>query len=89
MTIFRYIRIDGRTTPEQRKYQVDRFQERDDYLAAILSITAANAGITLTAAHLVVFIELFWNPGVINILDTFNIINITMFKLHFDILFNV
>lgn len=65
--ISRYIRIDGRTNPEQRKHQIDKFQERDDYLAAVLSITAANAGVTLTAAHLVVFTELFWNPGVINI----------------------
>lgn len=67
MTIPRYIRIDGKTNSEQRKLQIDKFQERDDYLAAILSITAANAGVTLTAAHLVVFAELFWNPGVINI----------------------
>ncbi|EFN86322.1 SWI/SNF-related matrix-associated actin-dependent regulator of chromatin subfamily A-like protein 1 [Harpegnathos saltator] len=60
-----YIRIDGKTTSEQRKYQIDKFQEHDDYLAAVLSITAANAGITLTAAHLVVFTELFWNPGIL------------------------
>ncbi|XP_071639778.1 SWI/SNF-related matrix-associated actin-dependent regulator of chromatin subfamily A-like protein 1 [Temnothorax longispinosus] len=61
----RYIRIDGKTSPEQRKLQVDLFQERDDYMAAVLSITAANTGITLTAAHLVVFAELFWNPGIL------------------------
>jgi len=61
----RYIRIDGRTNPEQRKLQIDKFQEREDYLAAVLSITAANAGITLTAAQLVVFTELFWNPGIL------------------------
>ncbi|XP_036143302.1 SWI/SNF-related matrix-associated actin-dependent regulator of chromatin subfamily A-like protein 1 isoform X2 [Monomorium pharaonis] len=60
-----YVRIDGRTTPEQRKFQVDQFQERDDCLAAILSITAVNAGVTLTAANLVVFTELFWNPGIL------------------------
>ncbi|XP_071562145.1 SWI/SNF-related matrix-associated actin-dependent regulator of chromatin subfamily A-like protein 1 [Temnothorax nylanderi] len=61
----RYIKIDGKTNPEQRKLQVDLFQERDDCMAAVLSITAANAGITLTAAHLVVFAELFWNPGIL------------------------
>lgn len=31
---------------------------------AILSICAANAGLNLSAASLVVFGELFWNPGV-------------------------
>ncbi|KYM97785.1 SWI/SNF-related matrix-associated actin-dependent regulator of chromatin subfamily A-like protein 1 [Cyphomyrmex costatus] len=61
----KYIRIDGSTNSEQRKHLIDTFQERDDYTAAILSITAANAGFTLTTANLVVFTELFWNPGIL------------------------
>ncbi|XP_076232047.1 SWI/SNF-related matrix-associated actin-dependent regulator of chromatin subfamily A-like protein 1 [Calliopsis andreniformis] len=61
----KYVRIDGKTNPERRKYQVDKFQNCEDYIVAILSITAANAGITLTAAQLVVFAELFWNPGIL------------------------
>ena len=58
------MRIDGRTTPDQRKFFVDSFQNKPNMLVAVLSITAANAGITLTAAQLVIFAELSWNPGV-------------------------
>lgn len=60
----RFIRIDGSTTSDQRKYFIDKFQYDDKYTCAILSITAANAGITLTAAQLVLFAELHWNPSV-------------------------
>lgn len=60
----KFIRIDGNTTSEQRKYFIDKFQFDDNYKCAILSITAANAGITLTAAQLVLFAELHWNPSV-------------------------
>lgn len=59
-----FIRIDGSTTCDQRKYFVDKFQVDENYVCAILSITAANAGITLTAANLVLFAELHWNPSV-------------------------
>lgn len=60
----KFIRIDGSSSSEQRKYFVDKFQLDDEYACAILSITAANAGITLTAATLVLFAELHWNPSV-------------------------
>lgn len=43
----------------------DQFQNEDKYRVAVLSICAANSGLTLTAAKLVVFAELYWNPGVI------------------------
>ena len=59
-----YIRVDGRTPAEQRNYLVNKFQTNDSVRIAILSIMAANAGLNLTAASLVVFAELFWNPGV-------------------------
>ena len=58
-----HIKIDGKVSSEERARRVDRFQEDDRVRVAVLSITAANSGITLTAATLVVFAELFWNPG--------------------------
>ncbi|TRY72759.1 hypothetical protein TCAL_00987 [Tigriopus californicus] len=61
----RFIRIDGNTSSEARNKHCDQFQRDDRTKVALLSITAANAGLTLTAAHLVVFAELFWNPGIL------------------------
>lgn len=43
---------------------VKRFQEKGECLVAVLSIKACNSGITLTAAQLVIFAELDWNPSV-------------------------
>lgn len=58
-----YIVIDGAVNSEERKLLCDRFQLEDKFKVAVLSIKAANTGLTLTAAQLVVFTELFWNPG--------------------------
>ena len=60
----KYIRIDGKTSSEQRNINCLKFQHNDTIRAAILSITAANAGLNMSSANLVVFAELFWNPGV-------------------------
>ena len=60
-----FLRIDGSTNSVMRKHLVDAFQCDDNVRVALLSITAANSGLTLTAAHLVVFAELFWNPGIL------------------------
>lgn len=60
-----FIRIDGATASEQRQVLVDKFQKDEKCLCALLSITAANSGITLTAASLVCFAELYWNPGIL------------------------
>uniref|UniRef100_F1KXE2 SMARCAL1-like protein n=1 Tax=Ascaris suum TaxID=6253 RepID=F1KXE2_ASCSU len=59
----RSIRIDGTTASKSREEQCRLFQEDDDVVVAILSMTAAGLGITLTAATVVVFAELHWNPG--------------------------
>lgn len=58
-----YIRIDGSTPSEKRQQSVLKFQ-RGDAKIALLSIMAAGTGITMTAASIVVFGELFWVPGV-------------------------
>lgn len=62
----KFIRIDGKTASSSRKSLVDTFQYDDSYICAVLSTTAANAGITLTAAQLVLFAELHWNPSILS-----------------------
>ncbi|KAK9841983.1 hypothetical protein WJX81_002729 [Elliptochloris bilobata] len=59
----RNIRIDGKVPPTQRQGLVDTFQGDPGVIAAVLSITAAGTGLTLTAASLVVFAEYSWTPG--------------------------
>jgi len=58
-----YMRIDGSTSIATRQDNVNKFQTDDSCKIAILSITAAGIGITLTAATTVVFAELYWNPS--------------------------
>ncbi|XP_034249372.1 SWI/SNF-related matrix-associated actin-dependent regulator of chromatin subfamily A-like protein 1 [Thrips palmi] len=58
-----YIRIDGSVPSDVRKQLCNHFQEQESCQVAVLSIKAANTGLTLTAARLVIFAELYWNPG--------------------------
>ena len=46
---------------------VDKFQKAgpDTKMIAILSVTAAGQGITLTAASTVLFLELYWTPAML------------------------
>eukprot|EP01133_Synstelium_polycarpum_P018237 gene18237-21819_t len=60
-----YIRIDGSTPSQTRQNNVTRFQNNEKCTVALLSITAAGTGLTLTSAALVVFAELYWTPGVL------------------------
>ncbi|XP_021145955.2 SWI/SNF-related matrix-associated actin-dependent regulator of chromatin subfamily A-like protein 1 isoform X1 [Columba livia] len=60
-----YIRIDGSTPSAERQSLCQKFQFSEKQIVALLSLTAANMGLTLSAADLVVFAELFWNPGVL------------------------
>lgn len=58
-----YIRIDGHTPNEKRGEYVNCFQSSEGCRVAILSITAAGIGLTLTAANLVVVAEMAWSPS--------------------------
>ncbi|NXI55575.1 SMAL1 protein, partial [Chloroceryle aenea] len=60
-----YIRIDGATPSAERLSLCHKFQLLEKQVVAVLSLTAANMGLTLSAADLVVFAELFWNPGIL------------------------
>ncbi|XP_077011183.1 SWI/SNF-related matrix-associated actin-dependent regulator of chromatin subfamily A-like protein 1 isoform X2 [Tamandua tetradactyla] len=60
-----HIRIDGSTSSAEREDLCQKFQLSERHAVAVLSITAANMGLTFSSADLVVFAELFWNPGVL------------------------
>lgn len=62
-----YIRIDGSTPSAERQSLCQEFQFSEKHSVGVLSLTAANMGLTLSSADLVVFAELFWNPGVRNV----------------------
>lgn len=61
----KYICIDGRTPPNKRQDLCSSFQNDEEIRIALLSITAASTGLTLTKATTVIFSELFFNPGVL------------------------
>jgi superfamily II DNA/RNA helicase len=60
-----HMRIDGGTSQAKRELFVKQFQTEDTCRVAVLSITACSEGLTLTAAGLVIFAELYWVPGAI------------------------
>jgi hypothetical protein len=60
-----HICIDGRTSANKRADFVKDFQTEDECRIALLSITACGEGLSLTAAGLVIFAELYWVPGTV------------------------
>jgi hypothetical protein len=58
-----FIRIDGSTNSKERHILTQSFQTNINIKAAILGITAAGIALTLTAANVVCFLELYWTPG--------------------------
>jgi SWI/SNF-related matrix-associated actin-dependent regulator 1 of chromatin subfamily A len=59
------IRIDGSVSPLERASRVKQFQTNKGVRLALLSMTAAGVGLTLTAASNIIFAELHWTPGVL------------------------
>jgi SWI/SNF-related matrix-associated actin-dependent regulator 1 of chromatin subfamily A len=55
--------IDGALASEARAAAVDQFQSDPKIRVALLSIRAAGAGITLTAASIVIVAEFAWSAG--------------------------
>jgi SNF2 family DNA or RNA helicase len=60
-----HIRIDGTVPSSERAARVRKFQTNPQVRVAILSMTAAGVGLTLTAASSALFAELHWTPGVL------------------------
>ena len=60
-----HVRIDGTVNCQDRSIRVQKFQTCSSVRVAILSMTAAGVGLTLTAASCVIFSELHWTPGVL------------------------
>lgn len=58
------MRIDGSITLQDRDMAVQTFQNDDICQVALLGITAAGTGLTLTAATTVLFAELYWTPAI-------------------------
>lgn len=59
-----YTRYDGSMTPGAREAAVKSFMEKPNVRVMLVSLTAGNAGLNLTAASQVIVTEPFWNPYV-------------------------
>lgn len=58
-----HVRIDGGSSAAARHEAVSRFQRDAGVRAALVGITVGGTALTLTAASVVVFLELYWTPG--------------------------
>ncbi len=61
---FKHSYIDGSVKSGQRKKEIQKFQEREEYRLFLLSLKAGGVGINLTAADYVILFDPWWNPAV-------------------------
>lgn len=59
----RAIKIDGDTPKKRRDELCEEFKVSPAVDTAVLSITTCSTGLNLACASIVVFAELYWNPG--------------------------
>ena len=60
---FKPVTVYGKTPPSKRQALIDKFQNDVNCRVFIGNVQAAGTGITLTAAHHVLFVEASWVPG--------------------------
>ncbi len=59
-----YCYLDGSTPAEERRRQVDKFQEQQDIKVFLISLKAGGVGLNLTEADYVYLVDPWWNPAV-------------------------
>ncbi|EAN85915.1 putative DNA excision repair protein [Trypanosoma cruzi] len=59
---FKYIRMDGSTSGHHRQELMDRFNEDDSIVAALLTTRVGGVGVNLVGANRVVLFDPDWNP---------------------------
>ena len=59
---YKYFRLDGSTSPEDRFYLVERFNNDESIFVFILSTRSGGIGMNLTGADTVIFYDIDWNP---------------------------
>jgi non-specific serine/threonine protein kinase len=58
-----YCYLDGSTSLNKRKEEVDRFQQSDSIKAFLISLKAGGVGLNLTTADYVYIVDPWWNPA--------------------------
>merc|ERR1719319_478967 len=60
---YKYLRLDGTTTPQKRLELAEKFNVQPEWVTVIMTTRAASPGLDLNRADRVVFYETDWNPA--------------------------